>query len=296
VSHDVFLCYATENSEAVNTLCNALEREGMQCWMAPRDIDPGVAYASSIVRAISSARLFVLVFSHFANASPHVSRELERAVNMKVPIVPLLIEDTEPSDEIAYYISSTQWHIAHPPPLEGHLTGILETIRRGLARTGEYAPSPGQDLAGAADPRSADDNALPNATERAKRRIPLVAVVTAAVLTAAAALAAILLLTGDGGSDATTPPAPPTATVSGDTDVCAATSAADSPPITFTSHLGPSVTKGHWLDASDKVVSRDPHSAVYRFFGTGFSDVRLVVQNSAGASYTAALKVYAHPC
>jgi hypothetical protein len=35
VSHDVFLCYATENSEAVNALCNALEREGVQCWMAP---------------------------------------------------------------------------------------------------------------------------------------------------------------------------------------------------------------------------------------------------------------------
>ena len=166
MSHDVFLCYATENSDAVNALCNALEREGTQCWMAPRDIDPGVVYASSIVRAISTARLFVLVFSRFANASPHVSRELERAVNMKVPIVPLLIEDTEPSDEIAYYISSTQWHVAHPPPLERHLTGILETIRRGLARTGEYALSTEEDLAGTTDLRSADESERPNETER----------------------------------------------------------------------------------------------------------------------------------
>jgi TIR domain len=160
VSHDVFLCYAAENREAVEALCSALEDAGVKCWMAPRDIDPGVSYAASIMRAISTTQLFILVFSHHANASPHVSRELERAVNLKLPIVPLLIEDVEPNDEIGYYISSTQWFVVHPPPLDAQLAQIVKTIKRGLGREDQPASSPVAQ-ASVDEPPVKDERAVP---------------------------------------------------------------------------------------------------------------------------------------
>jgi hypothetical protein len=55
----------------------ALEKEGFQCWIAPRDVTPGQFSASSIIHAIDAANTLVLILSQ---NSPHVLREVERAV------------------------------------------------------------------------------------------------------------------------------------------------------------------------------------------------------------------------
>jgi serine/threonine-protein kinase len=92
------------------------------------------------------------------------------------------------------------------------------------------------------------------------------------------------------------PPAAPYASISGPTDVCDGT-AGVGPSYTYSGNLGPTVTSGYWLDASGNEVSGDPHIATYdHFYGTGYSNVRLVVYNSVGQSYTAVLSVYSHPC
>jgi hypothetical protein len=56
-----------------------LERHGLKCWIAPRDVIPGSLYTDRIVRAISGAKVFVLVLSEHAIASSHVGKEIERA-------------------------------------------------------------------------------------------------------------------------------------------------------------------------------------------------------------------------
>ena len=52
-------------------VCEALERAGVACWIAPRNVTPGDFYADSIVHAIDSARVAVLVPSRNTADSKH---------------------------------------------------------------------------------------------------------------------------------------------------------------------------------------------------------------------------------
>jgi TIR domain len=78
MAHDVFISYSSKDMPAGEAVGAALERHGLRCWIAPRDIVPGIGWAKSIVRAIGQSRTMVLVLSEHANSSPQIEREVER--------------------------------------------------------------------------------------------------------------------------------------------------------------------------------------------------------------------------
>jgi TIR domain len=49
---DVFISYASPDSAVADAACESLERAGVTCWIAPRDVTPGAFYADEIVHAI----------------------------------------------------------------------------------------------------------------------------------------------------------------------------------------------------------------------------------------------------
>jgi hypothetical protein len=127
--------------------CALLESRGIRCWIAPRDVTPGVDWSAEIIDAIHASRVMVLVYSSGANESPQIKRELERAVAKGIPIVPFRIEDVPMSKALEYFISSPHWLDALTPPLERHLDYLAQTVRLLLSRPGPDARSdsaPGQ--------------------------------------------------------------------------------------------------------------------------------------------------------
>lgn len=142
MAHDVFISYASENRAIANAVCALLERRGLRCWIAPRDILPGMNYAEALIEAIGAARVLVLVFSSHANQSPQVMREVERAVSRGMPIVPFRIEDVPPSKAMEYYISAPHWLDAITPPVERHIERLADTVRVLLDPTRVPAPPP----------------------------------------------------------------------------------------------------------------------------------------------------------
>lgn len=73
----VFTSYASQDAAVANAAVVALERQGLKCWIAPRDVMPGAFYVDEIVRAIDATKAIVLVLSQSAAASHHVLREVE---------------------------------------------------------------------------------------------------------------------------------------------------------------------------------------------------------------------------
>jgi len=57
---DVFVSYASQDSPVANAIVGTLERHGIRCWIAPRDVTPGSHYADGIILAISGAKNLVL--------------------------------------------------------------------------------------------------------------------------------------------------------------------------------------------------------------------------------------------
>lgn len=109
VSRPVFLSYATADRKQALSVCKAIEKRGMPCWISTRDVAPGENYQEAIVRSIRSARAVVLIFSAAANNSDEIKKELSLASRYKVPVIALRIDDVEPSDAFAYELSTRQW-------------------------------------------------------------------------------------------------------------------------------------------------------------------------------------------
>src|SRR5208283_5420050 len=82
----------------------------------------------------------ILIFSANANNSPQIRREVERAVNKGVTIIPLRIEDIAPAHSLEYFIGSLHWLDAITPPLEDHLRRLADSVKA-LLRVDRTAPA-----------------------------------------------------------------------------------------------------------------------------------------------------------
>ena len=109
MSASIFISFASKDRKVAESICNALERRGLKCWISCRDVMPGENFQESIVRAIRSAKLMVLVFSANANNSDEIKKELVLAGRSKLIVVPLRVEDVAPGDAFAYEFATRQW-------------------------------------------------------------------------------------------------------------------------------------------------------------------------------------------
>lgn len=159
---DVFVSYASPDRDSAFRVVAFLEKQGIACWVAPRDVPPGVEYGQAIIDGIEQSRALVLVLSEQSNNSMFVRKEVERAVSKSKAILPVRIREVAPSGSLEFFISSAQWIDAFRSPMERHLEPLVSAIK-----------ALGQ--AGAAPVRS---STLPPS----RKRMPVAAIATGAVV------------------------------------------------------------------------------------------------------------------
>ena len=137
---DVFISHSSKDKNVADSACAVLESNGLKCWVAPRDILPGVEWGEAILSGIEASRVMLLIFSRYSNESAQVRREVERAVAKGLTIIPLRIDDVLPSKAMEYFISVAHWLDAITPPLETHLVGLANTILHIIGRPSKMTP------------------------------------------------------------------------------------------------------------------------------------------------------------
>jgi biotin transporter BioY len=154
MAHDVFISYSSADKPTADAVCATLENRGVRCWIAPRDVLPGMDWAGAIIDAISASRIMVLVYSARANDSQQIKREVERAVNRGMPIIPFRIENVPMSKTLEYFISTPHWLDALTQPLQQHLDRLADTTALILEQEGVTlaAPAPGHSTASGSRP------------------------------------------------------------------------------------------------------------------------------------------------
>jgi hypothetical protein len=143
VPHDVFISYSSKDKAIADAVCARLEARGIRCWIAPRDVQPGLAYGEAIIDGIRQCRIMVLLLSSSANTSGHIPKEVERAVSHGATVIPLRIEEVTPAKALDYFIGSVHWLDALTPPLERHLDNLADTILKllpGLQESRDVVP------------------------------------------------------------------------------------------------------------------------------------------------------------
>lgn len=105
----IFLSHSSTDAATAMEICRLLEQNKIECFIAPRDIRSGREYAEEIVNGIDRSSAMVLLISEAANKSPHVLREVERAVSKCIPILVYKLESVELSKSLEYFLMTHQW-------------------------------------------------------------------------------------------------------------------------------------------------------------------------------------------
>ena len=126
--HQVYICYNSKDKAVAEKIVSELETRGIKCWMAPRDLEPDINWGLSILRAIESSQIVVLILSKNVDSKNLMTREIERATSIGLDVIPFRIEDFEPSGSLSYFLSTAHWIDGFPSQVESYLDELIEKI------------------------------------------------------------------------------------------------------------------------------------------------------------------------
>jgi hypothetical protein len=137
MAHDVFISHSAQNREVADSVCAALEKAAIRCWVAPRDVHPGRSFPGEITRAIQQSKVMLMIFSSHSNNSEQVLREIQLATDSHLPIIRFRIEDVALTDDLKYFLSTPHWLDALTPPLSKHIERLELAIKDLLGQSVE---------------------------------------------------------------------------------------------------------------------------------------------------------------
>jgi TolB-like protein len=187
-THQVFISYASSDRAVADSVCTALERAGVTCWIAPRDVTPGEFYAESIVHAIDSATVVVLVLSQNGAVSQHVLREVERASSKRHPVVSFRIDLAPIPAALEYFLNTSQWLDVSATGVERALPKLVDAVQRGVAHVSDLVAT---GHSGATARPAARTDPDPTVVTKARQRPRLMLVALAAITAVALAYFAV---------------------------------------------------------------------------------------------------------
>lgn len=109
----VFISYSTKNLKDAQLVLQELEKNGIPCWIVPRDIPGGSDYTSMIQAAIKNCQVMVLILSQNAEQSNWVPLELTRAINSKKTIIPFVVEKYDVGEQFDFQLAICQKYEAY---------------------------------------------------------------------------------------------------------------------------------------------------------------------------------------
>lgn len=105
----VFLSHSSEDIEIVKRIKGSIEKNGIKTWFSEDDIKYGDSYAKAIEDAISKASCFLAILSSNSVQSKWVEKEIDRALNHGVVVIPLLVNDIKLPEAYSFYLTNNQF-------------------------------------------------------------------------------------------------------------------------------------------------------------------------------------------
>jgi len=117
MKHDVFVSHSSKDKSIVYEIVEELESNGLSCWISSCNLLPGNIYGDELIENIKATKVVILIFSKHSNSSPWVKKEIERAIDLQIPVLPIMIDKSKPSGGMELYISDIhQFHTSDKVP------------------------------------------------------------------------------------------------------------------------------------------------------------------------------------
>ena len=130
----MFISYSSEDLKVAKAVVKCLETNNISCWIAYRDAEVGIEFASSIIDAIKRCRVALCIVSKNFNASKHCLREVDAACKYEKMVVPFRIDECRLNNALEYYLSTTHWLNAWTPPVDSHFKDMVVAVNKHLGR------------------------------------------------------------------------------------------------------------------------------------------------------------------
>lgn len=129
----VFMSHSSTDHPQALALKSELAAAGVECWVAPEDIQPSQEWASAIADAINAAAGLIVLVSRASNRSRQVAREVAMATERGIPLAVVRLAEVNLTGTMQYLLQLTQWIDAFPS-FDGRMAEIAAAVVRGLTR------------------------------------------------------------------------------------------------------------------------------------------------------------------
>lgn len=104
----VFISHASEDRRLAREVAAILRRQGWEPWIDESDIRGGGPWAASIQQALRSSSVVVLLITADSVSKEWVLDEIQAARNLRVPIIPAVLEFVRLPDELQFMLQRTE--------------------------------------------------------------------------------------------------------------------------------------------------------------------------------------------
>lgn len=125
----VFISHSSQEDELADMIRQRLISSGVECWVDHRDIPAGKQWPDVVLKAITDARVMVIVLSQSADLSPFVLREVDLAVSKGcADIIPLRLHQSVPTGALKFFLCTQHFMDALSAPPESRLDELISRI------------------------------------------------------------------------------------------------------------------------------------------------------------------------
>lgn len=130
--YDVFISYSREDKEAVEFLCQTLAKEKIIYWIDRKEIPLSAEFPAEITHAIENSKIMVFVSSVHSKESDYVTREIKFALDHKVLVMPIKLDDENYNDNIRLFLDIYNHYPAFPPPISQYIDEFIIKLKNVL--------------------------------------------------------------------------------------------------------------------------------------------------------------------
>jgi len=137
-THEVFISFSFKDQLIAETIVNQLlNKYRISCWICTQDILAGENYKRIIVKAITDAKILLMIQSESSMLSSEVPKEVSIALNKNKTVIPFVIDNSELSEDLEYDLLTVQRIDARRPTLEERIEDLARQICSVLGRSFE---------------------------------------------------------------------------------------------------------------------------------------------------------------
>lgn len=128
MKHDIFVSYSRRDSEIVFPIVDRLKDAGYSCWMDVTGIESSDEFKRVLVKAIRCSKVVLFFSSANSNSTEWTVKEINIAVQMRKPIIPIRLDDVQYDDSIFFDLSGVDYIPCHGGIGENEYRKLLKSI------------------------------------------------------------------------------------------------------------------------------------------------------------------------